>query len=685
MDRDDAKEEVRARTDIVELIGQYVRLQRSGRRFRGLCPFHDEKTPSFYVDPERQFWHCFGCGAGGDVFSFVMQQENLEFFDALRRLADRAGVTLETSPQAREQRSRRDLIERANRIAMEHFTENLYRHPDAEHAREYVRSRGFKGPIVKQMRLGFALESWEDMLQTLGREGINAELAREAGLVRPRESGGMYDVFRNRIMFPIVDVTDRVVGFGGRTLDADNPAKYVNSEETPLFQKRRMLYGLDVAAQAIKDAGHALIVEGYTDVLALRQAGVENAVAGLGTALTAEQLHLLARYCDEVALIYDGDSAGASAALRNLEVLEGAKVSVGLVMLPEGMDPDDFVKQHGGEGLRALLEERISPVDYQLKMIFAAHAGKGADGRTRAAHEAVETLLKVPDRARREEYLARAADLWGQSDPGRTESMQRVLRLELNRKIAELRGRAQVSGARDLGFITQTLAKGAPGPLAAETELLSLALDDEEVARRVVAELTPQDIVVPTDGVILQALAAQLADGGHLDAGALVDGLVEEGGAKERGVELLVAQSVQTKTTEERQELVRASIQRLRDERLAGRQTVRFFGDDAPPDQDVTAEEFEQLGKRVDAGINSGELTSDDPVFKRYVRLAARMRRTSDGYAQDNAKPEEPPPDPARQEALPPPVSPPQPQPRHEDQPWAAEEGDPFAEENEEL
>jgi DNA primase len=568
---------------------------------------------------------------------------------------------------------------------MEHFTENLYRHPDAEHAREYVRSRGFKGPIVKQMRLGFALESWEDMLQTLGREGINAELAREAGLVRPRESGGMYDVFRNRIMFPIVDVTDRVVGFGGRTLDADNPAKYVNSEETPLFQKRRMLYGLDVAAQAIKDAGHALIVEGYTDVLALRQAGVENAVAGLGTALTAEQLHLLARYCDEVALIYDGDSAGASAALRNLEVLEGAKVSVGLVMLPEGMDPDDFVKQHGGEGLRALLEERISPVDYQLKMIFAAHADKGADGRTRAAHEAVETLLKVPDRARRDDYLARAADLWGQSDPGRTESMQRVLRLELNRKIAELRGRAQVSGARDRGFITQTLAKGAPGPLAAETELLSLALDDEEVARRVVAELTPQDIVVPADGVILQALTAQLADGGHLDAGALVDGLVEEGGAKERGVELLVAQSVQTKTTEERQELVRASIQRLRDERLAGRQTVRFFGDDAPPDQDVTAEEFEQLGKRVDAGINSGELTSDDPVFKRYVRLAARMRRTNDGYAQDNAKPEEPPPDPARQEALPPPVSPPQPQPRHEDQPWAAEEGDPFAEENEEL
>ncbi len=685
MDRDDAKEEVRARTDIVELIGQYVRLQRSGRRFRGLCPFHDEKTPSFYVDPERQFWHCFGCGAGGDVFSFVMQQENLEFFDALRRLADRAGVTLETSPQAREQRSRRDLIERANRIAMEHFTENLYRHPDAEHAREYVRSRGFKGPIVKQMRLGFALESWEDMLQTLGREGINAERAREAGLVRPRESGGMYDVFRNRIMFPIVDVTDRVVGFGGRTLDADNPAKYVNSEETPLFQKRRMLYGLDVAAQAIKDAGHALIVEGYTDVLALRQAGVENAVAGLGTALTAEQLHLLARYCDEVALIYDGDSAGASAALRNLEVLEGAKVSVGLVMLPEGMDPDDFVKQHGGEGLRALLEERISPVDYQLKMIFAAHADKGADGRTRAAHEAVETLLKVPDRVRRDDYLARAADLWGKSDPGRTESMQRVLRLELNRKIAELRGRAQVSGARDRGFITQPLATGAPGPLAAETELLSLALDDEEVARRVVAELTPQDIVMPTDGVILQALAAQLADGGHLDAGALVDGLVEEGGAKERGVELLVAQSVQTKTTEERQELVRASIQRLRDERLAGRQTVRFFGDDAPPDQDVTAEEFEQRGKRVDAGINSGELTSDDPVFKRYVRLAARMRRTSDGYAQDNAKPEEPPPDPARQEALPPPVSPPQPQPRHEDQPWAAEEGDPFAEENEEL
>lgn len=686
MDRDDAKEEIRARTDIVELIGQYVRLQRSGRRFRGLCPFHDEKTPSFYVDPERQFWHCFGCGAGGDVFSFVMQQENLEFFDALRRLADRAGVTLETTPQAKQQRGRRDLIERANRIAMEHFTENLYRHPDAEHAREYVRSRGFKGPIVKQMRVGFALESWDDMLRTLGREGINADLAREAGLVRPRDSGGMYDVFRNRIMFPIVDVTDRVVGFGGRTLDPDNPAKYVNSEETPLFQKRRMLYGLDVAVPAIKAAGHALIVEGYTDVLALRQAGVENVVAGLGTALTAEQLHLLARYCDEVALIYDGDSAGAKAALRNLEVLEGAKVSVSLVTLPEGMDPDDFVKQHGGDGLRELLDQRISPVDYQLSMIFAAHADKGADGRTRAAHEAVETLLKVSDRARREEYLARAADLWGESNPGRTEAMQRVLRLELNRKIAQLRGRAQVSGARDRGFITQTLTKSAKGPLNAETDLLSLAFDDEEIARLVIENIRPTEMLTDDDGMILQALAAQLADDGHLDAGALVDALPEEGGTRERGIELLVAEADPTGTAEDRRELIRAAIQRVRDERLAGRQTVRFFGDDAPPDEDVTAEEFEELGMRVMAGINSGEMTNDDPAFKRYARLAARMRHAGGHYAQDNAKPDTPPSDPARQQRLPspskqPPTEPPQ--PRHDDQPWAAEEGDPFDDEDE--
>ncbi len=676
MDRDDAKEEVRARTD----------MQRSGRRFRGLCPFHDEKTPSFYVDPERQFWHCFGCGAGGDVFSFVMQQENLEFFDALRRLADRAGVTLETSPQAKQQRGRRDLIERANRIAMEHFVENLYRHPEAEHAREYVRSRGFKGPIVKQMRVGFALESWDDMLRTLGRQGINAELAREAGLVRPRDSGGMYDVFRNRIMFPIVDVTDRVVGFGGRTLDADNPAKYVNSEETPLFQKRRMLYGLNVAVPAIKDAGHALIVEGYTDVLALRQAGVENAVAGLGTALTAEQLHLLARYCDEVALIYDGDSAGAKAALRNLEVLEGAKVSVSLVTLPEGMDPDDFVKQHGGDGLRELLSQRISPVDYQLSMIFAAHAGKGADGRTRAAHEAVDTLLKVPDRARREEYIARAADLWGESDPGRTESMQRVLRLELNRKIAELRGRAQVSGARDKGFITQSLTNTAKGPLNAETDLLGLALDDEAIARIVVGSVRPEEMLIPADGVILQALSAQLADGGQLDSGVLVHALPEEGGARDRGVELLVAQPDQTGSDEDRRELIHAAIQRIRNERLAGRQTVRFFGADAPTGQDVTAEEFEELGKRVMAGINSGELTSDDPAFIRYAKLAALMRHAGGNYAQDNTKPEEPPPDPTRQEA-PPPAKPPQPppQPQRENQPWAVEEGDPFAEEDEEM
>ena len=385
MDRDDQKEEVRARIDLVDLIGQHVRLARSGQRFRGLCPFHEEKTPSFFVDPQRGFWHCFGCGAGGDAFSFVMRHENVEFPDALRRLADMVGVRLETTPQARRERDHRELIERANRIARDHFIENLFNHPAAEHARQYLRGRKFSGAAIKGFGLGYALDSWDDLLSTLARAGVGQDLAQEAGLVRPGERGGLYDVFRNRIMFPIVDVNDRVVGFGGRTLEADNPAKYINSQETPLFRKRRTLYGLNVARQAITGEGQALIVEGYTDVLSLHQHGVHNVVAGLGTALAAEQLQLLSRYCDEVVFVYDGDAAGTQAALRNLEVLEGAKARVSLVVLPEGMDPDDFIRAHGREGLEDLLGRRVSPVDYQMGMIFAAHAGEGADGRARAA------------------------------------------------------------------------------------------------------------------------------------------------------------------------------------------------------------------------------------------------------------------------------------------------------------
>ncbi len=614
MDQDEIKEEIRARVDLVELIGQHVRLQRVGRRYKGLCPFHQEKTPSFTVDPERGLWHCFGCGEGGDVFSFVMRAEGLTFPEAARRLADRVGLQWETDPQAAAHRERRELLERANEIARARFIEHLFedRSPATERARDYLRGRGFSRAIMDAFGIGYALDSWDDLLKALGAAGISAEIAQEAGLVKTGEHGGHYDVFRDRIMFPISDVTGRTIAFGGRALKEDEPAKYLNSPETPIFRKRRTLYGLNQARKAITAQGMALIVEGYTDVVSLHQAGVNNVVAGLGTALTREQLQLLARYCDEIVLVYDADAAGQQAATRNLEAFESIEAAVSLVTLPEGMDPDDCVRERGPEGFAELLGDRVSPVEYRLRRIFEAHADAGADGRARAAQEAVEVLLQIRDWTARDVYVAKAADLWGANDPGRTAAMARVLKLEFRRRAQGQTQRQRTDSPRDMGYVSKTLDRSAagerPGLVKNESALLSLALDDEAVARRVADELEVEDMLTQPDAQILTALKAHLA-AGALDSRELVEGLSEEGGVKARAVELLVLETDDA----EKDALVTEAVESLK--------AYRRLTD------------FRELERQVLEAFNAGELSRDDPLFQEYQRLAAEVKRGGvEGY-----------------------------------------------------
>jgi len=633
MEQDEIREEIRARIDLVELIGQHVRLQRSGRRYKGLCPFHQEKTPSFTVDPERGLWHCFGCGEGGDVFTFVMRTEGLSFPEAAQRLADRVGVRWQTDPHADARRERRTLLERAVETARRRFIEHLFRNPAAEAARDYLRGRGFSRATLEAFGIGYALDSWDDLLTALSRAGLSPEIAQEAGLVKAGERGGHYDVFRDRIIFPIADVTGRTVAFGGRALKADEPAKYLNSPDTPLFHKRRTLYGLNQARQAIVEAKTALIVEGYTDALSLHQAGLTNVVAGLGTALTREQLQLLARYCDEIVLVYDADAAGQQAATRNLEVFEGCDALVSLVTLPEGTDPDDFVRQHGPEGFRRLIADRVSPVEYRLRLIFDQHSTGGAEGRARAAQEAVEVLLQIRDWTARDEYLARAADLWGARDPGRTAAMARVLKLEFRRRARgePQAGRAESPG--DTGYIAKALdgiLEGAPAAyLRAEAQLLSLALDDDAVAQRVAQELDPEDMLCEQDAAILKAIEAHLA-AGTLDAKVLVAELPEEEGVRRRCVELLVAETEAVDT----QELVTETIGWLKTYRRSGGVLIKSRGDKgAAPCDGTPVEDFRELERRVWEALNRGELSHDDPLFLQYQRVAAQVRRGGhEGY-----------------------------------------------------
>ncbi len=358
-------EQIKERLDIESVIGSQVSLKKSGRSLRGLCPFHLEKTPSFYVFPDKGNYHCFGCGANGDIFTYVMRTQNLSFGDALRQLAERAGVVL---PERRAETAEDRALERLREAcaAAAQFYHFQLRTEGGRVAREYVAKRGLNLATVEAFQLGYAPEGWDALLRYLAERGFDPEEVARAGLASPREGGGYYDRFRNRLLFPICDGKGRVVGFGARALDDSQP-KYLNSPQTPLFDKGGSLYGLDRAAQAIRDAGYAVVVEGYVDVLYLHQCGINNVVASLGTALTERQVALLKRLTKRLLLALDADAAGEEATRRGLEVamqVFGRKVvpvptgqgrvryeetvdaDIRILRLPAGKDPDEVVREN---------------------------------------------------------------------------------------------------------------------------------------------------------------------------------------------------------------------------------------------------------------------------------------------------------------------------------------------------
>ena len=433
MGPDAAKEEIRERADLVEIISQYVELKQAGRNWKGLCPFHQEKTPSFNVNRESKFWKCFGCGAGGDVFSFVQRAENLAFPEAMKLLADKLGIDWDPDPKFAAAKDEREEILHANALAMGWFREQL-RSPAGTAARAYLESRGLDEATIERFNVGCAPAAWDSLLKQLASRGVGEERALRAGLARRSERGSVYDVFRNRVIFPISDVVGRIIGFGGRALDPEDPAKYLNSPETPVFRKGRTFYGLDVARRAIADEGHVVVVEGYMDVVALAQHGIEHCVATLGTALTEDHAKILSRYTPEIALVYDDDEAGMQATLRSAQVFEEVAAAVKVAPLRGGRDPDDYVREFGAEAFRELLQERIGLVEYRLKTIFDAHRDGGAEGRTQAAQEAADVLGGVRDLARRQALVAWAADAWAGPDVGRAGRLEEALVREMQRR-----------------------------------------------------------------------------------------------------------------------------------------------------------------------------------------------------------------------------------------------------------
>lgn len=360
-------QQVAQATDIVEMIGKYVALKRRGKEFVGLCPFHDDKSPSMYVTPVKQIFKCFACGAGGGVYQFMMLYEKLAFPEAVRTLAERANIPLPQLPGGPRQAedgglSRNDLVAVATFAAR--FYRTQLRGPAGQAALEYARGRGFSEESIDRFGLGYAPDAWDGLARAAAREGIGEGRLVAAGLAARRDSGGAYDRFRNRLMFPIIDPQGRVIGFGGRALDANERAKYLNSPESALFDKSGELYALNWSREGIVSSGQAVIVEGYLDALIPLQAGLDNVVATLGTALTDRHVRLLSRYARQIVLVFDADTAGQAASERALEMFLAQRLQVRVATIPAGKDPCDYTLAEGGDAMRRLIEQAPDALQY---------------------------------------------------------------------------------------------------------------------------------------------------------------------------------------------------------------------------------------------------------------------------------------------------------------------------------
>jgi len=404
-------DQIRQAANIVEIASQYTTLRLRGRKHVGLCPFHNEKTPSFTVDAEKGLYHCFGCGVGGDVFSLIMEKENLSFPEALKHLADKYRIPLpeqrRISPQAQKLEEQ---VYGVNDSALAFFKKNLLATPEGKKALEYLKKREIPDSAIQDFKLGYALNSWDSLSSYFKNKGVPAALLEKAGLVVPgRKPGEFYDRFRGRVIFPIFSLTGKVVGFGGRSLFNQEP-KYLNSPDTPVYSKGQLLYGLNFSKDAVREAGEAILVEGYTDYLSVYLAGFRNVVASLGTALTPQQLGLAQRFAPRIIVNYDGDTAGRTAAFRAVSLCFEKGLETRVVVLPKDLDPDGFIKKQGKDAYAGLLESAGPGLKFVIDASVEGKRMAVPEVKTKVLRAILAVIEAIPDAIVRSEYLKQAAE-----------------------------------------------------------------------------------------------------------------------------------------------------------------------------------------------------------------------------------------------------------------------------------
>ncbi len=462
-------DQIQDRTDIVEVISRFIPLKKAGKSYKAPCPFHHEKTPSFIVSPDKQIYHCFGCGAGGNVFSFLMRYENLQFPEVVEMLAEKAGIMLpRDSLQKSQTNSFADQLYKINELACQFFQICL---KNSASAKEYLVSRGIGDETAKKFKIGYAPDSWEALLNFFKNKDIGSNILEKAGLAIANEKGGHYDRFRNRVIFPILDLKDRILGFGARVLDSSLP-KYINSPETAIYSKGRNLYGLNFSKEDIKRCGHALVVEGYLDLIIPYQSGIRNVMATLGTALTIDQVRLVKRFVNTVIMVYDPDEAGESASLRSLELFISEDVNVYIAELSSGLDPDSYIRKFGAEDFLKLIKASKNVFDYKFDKLKNRFDITSAHGKAGIVSEMLPTITKINNAVFRSDLIKKLAEKLS-VDEG-------AIKLELKKIKPDFAERRYIVSPSEVKKDSRS----------AELMVLALLLDNENFIKRIMRDLS---------------------------------------------------------------------------------------------------------------------------------------------------------------------------------------------------
>ena len=557
---DDIIEEVRQKNDIVDVVSQYVRLTRRGSTYFGLCPFHNEKTPSFSVTPGKQMYYCFGCGAGGNVYNFIMEYENYTFGEALKHLADRAGVELpkiEYSREVREKAEQRAELLEINKQAAQYYYYQL-RTEGGKIGYQYLSGRGLSEETMRKFGLGYSDKFGGGLYTFLKSKGYSDERLRESGLFNVDERHGMYDKFWNRVIFPIMDVNNRVIGFGGRVM-GDGKPKYLNSPETKIFDKSRNLYGLNIARTTRKK--YLILCEGYMDVISMHQAGFTNAVASLGTALTSGHASLLKRYTQEVLLLYDSDEAGIRAALRGIPILRDAGVSSRVVNLKPYKDPDEFIKNMGAEAFEERLGQASDSFMFRVSIAESEFPMDEPQGQNRFFERCAELLLELKDELERNLYIEAIVKKYrGQYGVSVEDLRKRVNTLALKGTLAENRTQPKTSGG-------QNKKKKESASDQAQKLMLTWLVTYPGIFDKVAQYLNAEDFIVPLYKEVAQMLFRQREEEGQVNPAKLLNSFTDS--EEQREVASLFNATIHLETQQEQDRAFADTLLRIKAESLA--------------------------------------------------------------------------------------------------------------------